>query len=175
MGMPASPLDLTPGAVVRCAQGMTALAAATMAAGYVSGTMTVETAATGAVVLCVSLLLAFPHHRSAQLFGAAAIWLTCAEFMATFSTGVFELWRWSVALAALGMVVVPAKMQNLRALARANPYQSIRSSDRRLRGVAEFPPVMPHAAATRSAVAALPEPVVTGMRPARPARARTPR
>ena len=123
---------ITPGHVVRFAKIFALLVAFALTSGYVTASLTVETAGVGAFFLAVGLLLALPGQRSSELLGALAIWMSYAEFMSTIQCGHFALWRWAVSLATLALVVVPLKVQHLRQLARSNPYQSIFELDRRI-------------------------------------------
>jgi hypothetical protein len=123
---------ITPGQIVRLASAAALLIAFALTAGYVTDTLTVETAGLGAFWLAVCLLLALPTQRSSELLGAMAIWMTYAEFMSAIQSGHFDLWRWAVAMSTLSLVVVPLKVQHLRLLARINPYQPIRELDSRV-------------------------------------------
>jgi hypothetical protein len=102
-----------------------------MTAGYVTNMLTVESASIGAFVLATFLLLAVPDQRSSELLGAAAIWMTVAEFMSANQSGAFELWRWAVSVSALALLMVPIKVQHARTLARTNPYRPFGELDRR--------------------------------------------
>lgn len=123
---------ITPAQVAQTAKVFSLLVAFALVSGYVTATLTVQTAGLGSFFLSVGLLLALPHQRSSELLGALAIWLTYAEFMSTIQCGHFELWRWAVAQATLALVVVPLKVQHLRELARSNPYQPVAELDRRI-------------------------------------------
>lgn len=129
------------------------LIAFALTAGYVTDTLTGETAGIGAFFLSLGVLMALPGQRSAELLGALAIWLTYAEFMAAAQSGEFDLWRWGVALAALSLVVVPLKVQHVRQLARTNPYQPIKDLDRRHWPIRSARAA--HAAYPRAALAAI--------------------
>ena len=123
---------ITPGHVVRFAKVFALLVAFGLTAGYVTASLTVESAGIGAFFLAVGLLLALPGQRSSELLGAQSIWMTYAEFLSAIQCGHFDLWRWAVALATLALVIVPLKVQHLRQLARSNPYQPIHELDRRI-------------------------------------------
>lgn len=123
--------SLTPGHVVRAAKVLAMLTAMIMTATYVTDRLTVESAGIASFCLALFLLLAIPDHRSSELLGAAAIWMTTAEFMSAAQSGHFALWRWAVAVATLALVIVPLKVQYLRQLARSNPYRPIGELDRR--------------------------------------------
>jgi hypothetical protein len=123
---------LTPGQIAQFARIAALLIAFALTAGYVTDRLTLELAGVGSLVLAVLMLMALPNQRSSELLGALAIWLTYAEFMAAIQSGHFDLWRWAVVLATLSLVIVPIKVQHLRQLARANPYQPIRELDRRV-------------------------------------------
>jgi hypothetical protein len=123
---------ITPGQVSWFAKVFALLVAFALTLGYVTATLTVQTAGIGTFFLSVGLLLALPGQRSSELLGALAIWMTYAEFMSAFRCGHFDLWRWAVALATLALVVVPLKVQHLRQMARSNPYQPILELDRRI-------------------------------------------
>lgn len=84
-----------------------------------------------AFVLAVCLLLAVPDQRGSELLGAAAIWMTTAEFMSASQSHHFDMWRWAVSVATLALVIVPLKVQYLRSLARSNPYRPLGELDRR--------------------------------------------
>lgn len=98
---------------------------------YVTNTLTIPGAVGGSFALAMALLLGVPDQRSSELLGAAAIWMTVAEFMAAMQDGHFAQWRWAVAVATLAMVLIPLKVQYLRMLARSNPYRTIGELDRR--------------------------------------------
>lgn len=121
----------TPGQLVRFGRIAAIVVAMAMTAGYVTNTLTVETASVGAFVLATFLLLAVPDQRSSELLGAAAIWMTVAEFLSANQSGGFELWRWAVSVSALALLMVPIKVQHARTLARTNPYRPFAELDRR--------------------------------------------
>ncbi|MFM9937214.1 MAG: hypothetical protein ACKVOL_13570 [Novosphingobium sp.] len=123
---------VTPGQVSWLAKVFALLVAFGLTSGYVTATLTVQTAGIGAFFLSIGLLLALPGQRSSELLGALAVWMTYAEFMSAIQCGQFDLWRWGVSLATLSLVVLPIKVQHLRQLARSNPYQPIRDLDRRI-------------------------------------------
>ncbi len=122
---------LTPGHVVRLAKVFAMGTAMIMTAAYVTDRLTVETAGIASFCLALSLLLAVPDQRSSELLGAAAIWMTTAEFMSCSQSAHFDMWRWAVAIATLALVIVPLKVQYMRGLARTNPYAPIGAQDRR--------------------------------------------
>lgn len=122
---------LTPGHIVRLAKAVAMGTAMIMTAAYVTDRLTVETAGIASFCLALSLLLAVPDQRSSELLGAAAIWMTTAEFMSCSQSGHFDMWRWAVAVATLALVIVPLKVQYMRTLARTNPYCPVADQDRR--------------------------------------------
>jgi len=122
---------LTPGHVVRIAKVFAMGTAMIMTAAYVTDRLTVETAGIASFCLALSLLLAVPNQRSSELLGAAAIWMTTAEFMSCSQSAHFDMWRWAVAIATLALVILPLKVQYMRQLARTNPYATIADQDRR--------------------------------------------
>lgn len=127
-----SPLSsVTPRTLVRLARCTALVIAVVLTLGYVNDRLTVEGAAFGSFGLAVALLLAVPDQRSSELLGAAAVWMTVAEFLSAMQDGHFATWRWAMALATLAMVLVPLKVQYLRMLARSNPYRTIGDLDRR--------------------------------------------
>ncbi|MEO0031220.1 MAG: hypothetical protein RIS94_978 [Pseudomonadota bacterium] len=130
---------VTPLQIVRVAKVLAMLTAMVMTAAYVTDRLTVETAGIAAFVLAVCLLLAVPDQRGSELLGAAAVWMTTAEFMSASQSHHFALWRWAVSVATLALVIVPLKVQYLRGLARSNPYRPLGELDRR----AWSPGVMP--------------------------------
>lgn len=123
---------ITPGHITRFARIGALMIAFALTAGYVTDRLTLELAGVGSLSLALLTLLAFPSQRSSELLGALAIWLTYAEFMAAIQSGLFDLWRWAIVLAALSLVIVPIKVQHLRQLARSNPYQPLGALDRRV-------------------------------------------
>lgn len=137
---------ITPGALVRLSRIFAVLVFLVMMAGYVDGYLTVEIAGLGSFALSLLLLLALPDQRASELLGAAAIWMTTAEFMSAAQTGHFDHWRWAVAVAALAVVRIPLRVQFLRQLARTEPDRLIGELDRRAWSVG----ALPHTAATLS-------------------------
>lgn len=123
---------ITPAQVIRPARIAALLTAFALTFGYVTDRLTLELAGIGAFLLAVFTLLGLPNQRSSELLGGLAIWLTYAEFMATIQTGEFHLWRCTVVVATLALVIVPLKVQHLRQLVRTNPYQTLGELDRRI-------------------------------------------
>jgi len=120
------PPGLTPGMIVAAARWCVPVAAGWTIQVRLAGGVTTADAAQGALILGVAALLAAPRRRAAELLGMVAIWLTLGEFLAASRTGQFVLWRWAVALAALGLIVVFTRVQQVRALARANRWRPLR-------------------------------------------------
>jgi len=127
------PRGLTAGTVVRIAQIALLAIGCWALPGYVSGSVTDEQAARGAMALGIFALIAAPRHRGAHLLGAVAIWLTTCEFMAATRTGEFALWRWAVALATLAVIMIMTRLPEFRAGARANPWRRMGSGVRSCR------------------------------------------
>jgi hypothetical protein len=125
------PRGLTPGTIAHGAQ-IAVLAIGAMAVhGYLGGGLNDGDAGQLALAMGVAVLMAAPRQRGAELLGAVAIWLTTCEFMAASRTGQFALWRWAEALAALALILIMTHVPHFRALARANPWRSLRDRDRR--------------------------------------------
>ncbi len=139
-----------PCTLVRFARVAAACIGLAMIAGYVGNSLTLESAALGSFALAVALLLAVPDQRSSELLAAAAIWLTTGEFLTAVHDGHFAVWRWLVAIATVGMVLVSLKVQYLRMLARSNPYRTIGDLDRRARSTGVLPLGAATAAEARS-------------------------
>lgn len=99
--------------------------------GYLDGGMSDGDAGQLALAMGLAVLMAAPRQRGADLLGAVAIWLTTCEFLAASRTGQFALWRWTEMLAALALILMVARVQRLRALARTNRWRSLREGERR--------------------------------------------
>lgn len=93
----------------------------------------IEIVAPLAYATAVTLLLAFPDVRSADLVTVTAIMMTVAEFLEACSGGRIDGFRWLVAMAAIGAAVLPLRAQRVRTLALFHPYRSFAESDRRKR------------------------------------------
>ena len=130
---------ITPGTLVRLSRIFAVLLFVGMMVGYVDGYLTVEIAGLGSFILSLLLLLALPDQRASELLGAAAIWMTTAEFMSAAQTGRFDHWRWAVAIAALAVVTIPLRVQFLRHLARSEPDRLIGELDRRAWAMGALP------------------------------------
>lgn len=124
------PAGLTPGMIVTAARWCVPVVAGWAIQVRLAGGATTADAAQGALMLGGAVLLAAPRRRTAELLGMVAIWLTIGEFLAASRTGQFVVWRWAVALAALGLIVVFMRVQHVRTLARANRWRPLRESAR---------------------------------------------
>jgi hypothetical protein len=142
---------ITPGQIVRFAKVLAMGTAMIMTGAYVNDTLTPATAGIAAFTLAVTLLLAVPDQRGSELLGAAAIWMTTAEFMSAAQSHHFDMWRWAVSVATLALVIVPLKVQYLRGLARSNPYRALGELDKRSWSVGAMPKSQGAAAAARHA------------------------
>jgi hypothetical protein len=121
-----SPVDLTPQTIVHAARIAVLAIGVGAIHGYLGGALNDHDAGEIAVALGLAMLVAAPCEGRGELLGAVAIWLTTCEFMAASQTGHFALQRWGSALGALGLMLVVIWVCRFRALARANPWQSLR-------------------------------------------------
>lgn len=125
------PARIAPWHIVYAARLTAAVVAALMGVAYAVGSATPQSTAALALLLGLLMLAAVPRRRAGELLGVAAVWMTVAEFCAAAQTGQMQVWRWAMSIAALGIVVVPLKIQHLRMLARREPYRRLADRTRR--------------------------------------------
>lgn len=137
-----SPIDLlTPGHLTFVGRAVAIIAAVALGFGYVSNSLTPETAGIGSFFLACTLLLGAPRQRATEMLGAVTVWQCFAEFLSTIESGTFAMWRLAVAVATLGGVMAVIRVQHLRTLSRQSPATRLCDLDRRtVGGIGVLPP-----------------------------------
>jgi MYXO-CTERM domain-containing protein len=125
------PARIAPWHIVYAARMTAPFVAALMGGTYAVGSATPQSTSALALLLGLLMLAAVPRRRAGELLGVAAAWMTLAEFCVASQTGQMQVWRWAMSIAALGIVVVPLKIQHLRILARREPYRRLADRTRR--------------------------------------------